>query len=108
MAKKPVSKIAKGSAGRKNHGPKRHLHHEIYPKALRMSIADCGVLDKYNDFSSFCLALQARKVRGNYAAAWYDFKRIGKTDKYGNWIANRQEQDEFLKRIAGKEYGDAK
>lgn len=97
MAKgKPTSKIAKGAKGRKNHGPKRHLHHDIAPKALRMATAKSGVFSKYYDYDSFCLAMQARGVRSNTQVMWDEFRRLGKVDKDGNWIDDRAAQKEFL------------
>ena len=74
MAKgKPTPKITKGAKGRKNHGPKRHLDHDIFPKALRMSMTSCGVLDKYGSYDSFCLAMQARGVRADFRIMWSEF-----------------------------------
>ena len=84
MAKgKPASKIAKGANGRKNHGPKRHLNHDVYPKALRMMFGRCGVLDKYSSFDSFCLSMQARGVRADMGLMWKAFREIPVNDKNG-------------------------
>ena len=97
MAKgKPSPKITKGAKGRKNHGPKRHLHHSIAPRALRMSIARDGALSKYDDYDSFCLALQARGVRSNTQALWTEFRTLGKVDQNDNWIADRAAQNKFF------------
>lgn len=99
MAKgKPTNKIAKGANGRKNHGPKRFLHHDIYPKATRMDIASSGALSKYDDFSSFCLAMQARGVRSDLDLMWGKFKSIKMIkNANGEWIFNRVAQDQFFK-----------
>lgn len=97
MAKgKPSPKITKGAKGRKNHGPKRHLHHSISPKALRMQIAGTGVLSKYNDYDSFCLAMQARGVRSNTQIMWAEFCRLGKKDQNGGWVEDRAAQKAFF------------
>lgn len=60
MAKKPVSKIAKGSNGRRVHGPKTHIHHSIQPKALRHNISQSGLLSKYYDYESWQRACVSR------------------------------------------------
>ena len=84
MAKgKPTSKIAKGANGRKNHGPKRHLQHDIFPKSLRMEIGKSGLFSKYDSFDSFCVAMQARNVRADYHLMWAEFRSIKTTDASG-------------------------
>ena len=86
MAKgKPSPKVTKGAKGRKNHGPKRHLHHSLEPKAMRLTISRTGVLSKYDDYESFCVSLQARGVRSNTQVLWTEFCHLG-----GNAAAQRQ------------------
>lgn len=98
MAKgKPTSKLAKGASGRKNHGQKRFLHHEFSPKATRMSLAACGVLSKYSNYESFCLAMQGRGIRANHPALWNRFQSIKMVAKDGDWVYNRAAQDEFFR-----------
>lgn len=71
MAKgKGGKSVNKGTKGRKNHGPKTHIHHSIAPKALRQVIGACGGLSKYDDFDSWYLACSAR---GNNRATYNDF-----------------------------------
>lgn len=112
MAKgKPTSKIAKGAQGRKNHGPKRFLHHDFYPAASCMHLAACGVLDKYSNYESFCLALQARGIRNNHSLMWTRFQAIKMIVKDGELICNRAAQDEFFrnaKQIAAEIAGEEK
>ena len=97
MAKgKPASKITKGAKGRKNHGPKRHLHHNIEPKATRMAFARAGVLSKYDDYESFYLSLQARGVRTNTQSLWYEFCGLTKKNEEGELVADRAAQKAFL------------
>lgn len=91
MAKgKPTSKISKGASGRKNHGPKRYLNHDIQPKALRMSIAKSGALSKYHSFDSFCLYLQSKGVRADYRMLWAEFRAIKTFDKNGEPLPDAQ------------------
>lgn len=92
MAKgKPTSKIAKGASGRKNHGPKRHLNHDIAPKALRMYIERCGALDKFGSFDSFCLSMQARGVRADYRLMWNEFSKCKNRDEQVAFFANAKQ-----------------
>jgi len=109
MAKgKPVSKVSKGANGRKNHGPKRHLDHDVFPKATRMAIAKTGVLNKYSSFDDFCISMQARGVRADYKLLWARFCTIPCTDRAAQreFFANVKQiaQDEMKKL---KKTGDA-
>ena len=89
MAKgKPASKISKGTNGRKNHGPKRHLDHDAFPKATRMELAKMGLLSKYYSFDGFCLSMQSRGVRADYKLLWARFCMIPNN--------NRAAQREFF------------
>ena len=85
MAKgKPTSKIAKGANGRKNHGPKRHLQHDIFPKSLRMEIGKSGLFSKYDSFDSFCVAMQARNVRADYRLMWLPGAKVAMKEFFDN------------------------
>ena len=75
---------------RKNHGPKRHLHAGFKP--LVHEFGRDGVLTKYGDYESFCLACAARGVKNFLKELWADFTLIG--GKLG-----RKGQDEYLKNI---------
>lgn len=99
MAKgKPTSKIAKGASGRKNHGPKRHLHHGFGPKALRQEMAKTGIFSKYTNFESFCLAMQARGVKADLHIMWDEFRKIPLIRlEDGEYIANRAAENNFFK-----------
>ena len=112
MAKgKPTSKIAKGAKGRKNHGPKRFLHHDFYPKATRMNLASCGVFNKYSNYESFCLAMQSRGIRTDHPILWNRFQSIKMVAKDGDWVYNRAAQDEFFrnaKQIAAEIHAEEK
>ena len=102
MAKgKPTPKIAKGTNGRKNHGPKRHLHHDIGPKAFRQMMGTTGLLNKYHNFESFCLAMQARGVRADMEVMWAEFRRIPYIERAdGSLGPNRAAEKEFFKNAA--------
>jgi hypothetical protein len=50
-----------GSGLRKNHGPKRHLFHELKP--MVHVIAQSGLLSKYYAYESWALACQARGIK---------------------------------------------
>lgn len=99
MAKgKPASKIAKGAKGRKNHGPKRHLDHDIFPKAMRMEMGKAGLLSKYSSYDDFCVSMQARGVRADYKLLWAEFRALPVMDKKGNLLPNAREiQNNFFK-----------
>lgn len=102
MAKgKPASKVSKGANGRKNHGPKRHLDHDIFPKATRMGIAKTGLLSKYYSFDGFCVSMQARGVRADYKLLWARFCAIPCSDRAAQreFFANAKQiaQDEMKK-----------
>lgn len=89
MAKgrKPAVRAA---AVHKNHGPKRHLFHDIYPKATRIEMTNMGLCTKYNHFDSFVLALQARGIKRDYELYWSRFCALG---------GDRKKQDEFFKNV---------
>ena len=60
--------MAKGKGGSKSsggphkkHGPKRKLFKEFKP--MIKAFADAGLLDKYHNYESFCLACNARGKR---------------------------------------------
>ncbi len=90
MAKKPSPKTAKGFEHKK-HGPKRHLNHDYFPQALRMDMAQHGVLTKYNSFDSFCVSMQARGVRADYKLLWAEFRALKTMDKNGEPLPNARE-----------------
>ena len=60
---------------RKRHGPKRKLFHE-YTSTARLAMARGGVLSKYNDFESFCLALAARGIREKVTDMKFRWKKF--------------------------------
>lgn len=86
--KKPTSALSKGAKGRKNHGPKTHIHHDIYPKALRVAIAKCGVLTKYDNYDSWKLAVSAR---GGRNLAYNEFANFV--------VLTREQKDEYFRNI---------
>ena len=103
MAKGKVSsKIAKGAKGRKNHGPKRHLNHDVAPKALRMSLERRGAMTKYYSFDSFCVALNERKFRADFKLLWQDFSTVRPQgqetyrDAQNRWFKEVQERATIL------------
>lgn len=98
MAKgKKTPTMATRTYVRKNHGPKRHLHRDIYPKALRNSMELAGAMTKYFDYDSFCVALQARNVRADYKLMWNKFSNLKIVDANGRITAAA---DEFFKDAA--------
>ena len=60
MAKGKGKKSA-SSGPHKKHGPKKHLHKDYKP--MIKAFADCGLLTKYNDYESWCIACNARGKR---------------------------------------------
>ena len=60
---------ARGAAiQHKNHGPKRHQF-RAYTKCGRASMPR-GLLNKYWDYESFCMALAGHGVTHDFAARW--------------------------------------
>lgn len=102
MAKgKVTNKTAKGAKGRKNHGPKRHLHHGFGPKALRRELSKTGIFSKYTDFESFCLAMQSRGVKSELGLMWSEFRKIPLIRlSNGEYVTNRAAEDNFFKQAA--------
>ena len=58
---KGKSTVSTGPKLRKSHGPKRHLH--SWTGAMKWQFGKMGMLSKYNDYDSFCLACNARGKR---------------------------------------------
>ena len=54
---------------RKNHGPKRHLHAGYKPMVWQLSQCN-GLLNKYNNYESFCIACSDRGVKTNLKELW--------------------------------------
>lgn len=80
---------------RKRHGPKRHLHAGLKPMVHQF--AAFGILNKYNDYESFCISCADRGVKNNLKELWNDYLMV--KAKGGT-----KAQDEFLKFI--KEHND--
>lgn len=78
-----------GSSGgpHKKHGPKRHLFKEFKP--MIKAFADAGLLDKYHNYESFCLACNARGKRNPTRQEFNEFRLLA-ADK----------QKEYFKAIA--------
>lgn len=87
MAARGKKPAAPRAVVHKNHGPKRHLFHDIQPKGTRMMMESLGLCDKYHHFDSFVLALQARGVKRDYEAQWQRFCLLG---------GDRAKQDQFF------------
>ncbi len=68
-----MAKGKKTSSGgpRKSHGPKKHLFK--WYKPMIKSMADTGILSKYYDFDSFCLACVARGKRNPTKSDFNEF-----------------------------------
>lgn len=76
---------------RKRHGPKRHLHAGLKP--LIWAYAQCGgLLNKYNNYESFCISCADRGVKNNLRELWNNY--LAAKAKGGT-----KAQDEFLKTI---------
>lgn len=72
-ARKPVKVTAPVKQKvRKNHGPKRHMFHD-YSSTIRLAYGRAGILNKYYNFESFALALNARGIRENLKERWTAF-----------------------------------
>lgn len=65
-----------GSSGgpHKKHGPKRKLFKEFKP--MIKAFADAGLLDKYHNYESFCLACNARGKRNPTRAEFTEFTHL--------------------------------
>lgn len=68
---------SKASAGpHKKHGPKRKLFKEYKP--MIKAFADAGLLTKYNNYESFCLACNARGKRNPTRREFTEFTYLTK------------------------------
>ena len=73
---KGKGKAKTGSAGpHKKHGPKKKMFHK-YSKTMRMEMARCGMLTKYNDRESFEASCTARGVKNITNELWNDFRKL--------------------------------
>lgn len=65
-----------GSSGgpHKKHGQKRHLFKEFKP--MIKAFADAGLLDKYHNYESFCLACNARGKRNPTKFEFNEFRLL--------------------------------
>ena len=79
MAKGKGKGRVAGGGQHKNHGPKRHMH--SWCGALKSEYAKAGVLNKYNDFESWQLAMAARGNRKATEAEFYAFSNLSMEDK---------------------------
>lgn len=87
MAKgKGKSTASSGPRLRKNHGPKRHMFKDYKPMVWQFG--KMGLLTKYNNFESFCLACSARGKRN---PTMNDFTQFMTLDKKG--------KDEYFKNL---------
>ena len=78
-----------GSSGgpRKSHGPKRKLFKEFKP--MIKAFADAGLLDKYHNYESFCLACNARGKRNPTRREFTEFTYL-----------TREKQKEYFESIS--------
>ena len=76
-----------GSSGgpRKSHGPKRKLFKEFKP--MIKTIAAAGLLDKYHNYESFCLACNARGKRNPSKQEFQEFTHLPH-DKQKEYFTN--------------------
>lgn len=63
---------------RKDHGPKRHLHAGFKPMVWQFSQCS-GLLNKYNNYESFCIACNDRGVKTNLKELWNMYFLCGTT-----------------------------
>lgn len=73
MAKGKGKKVSSGGP-RKPHGPKKHLHKDYKP--MIKAFADCGLLTKFNDYESWCIACNARGKRITTKEEFKDFSAL--------------------------------
>jgi hypothetical protein len=78
-----------GSSGgpRKSHGPKRKLFKEFKP--MIKAFADAGLLDKYHNYESFCLACNTRGKKNPTRREFTEFTYL-----------TREKQNEYFKSIS--------
>ncbi len=72
---KGKGKVSSGGPHKK-HGPKRKLFAEFKPMIKAM--ADAGLLSKYNNYESFCLACSARGKRNPTHYEFVEFTYLTK------------------------------
>lgn len=89
MAKGKKKSVASGGPHKK-HGQKRKLHH-CWSSTMRMHLAKAGLLDKYNNYESWTLAIQSR---GKRDASKNDFNEFVKLSS--------EEKDNYFKNIKKK------
>jgi len=90
MAKgKGKSTASAGPRLRKNHGPKRHLHSWAGP--MKWQFGKLGMLTKYNDYESFCLACAARGKRN-----------VNKQDFNSFVVLPQDKKEEYFKNLSKK------
>ena len=70
----------------KQHGPKRKMFH-AYPKTMRITLGQAGVLSKYYDRESFSQACQARGVRAITDTMWDTFSALRSIAAKDEWFA---------------------
>ena len=76
MAKGKGGKAAPAAAKqRKNHGPKRKMHH-CWSSTMRMHFAKAGLLDKYHNYESWQQACQAKGKRNTTINDWNEFVKL--------------------------------
>lgn len=88
--------MAKGKGGskssggpHKSHGPKRHLFKEFKP--MVHLFAKAGLLSKYNNYESFCLACSARGKRNPTRKDFSEFVGL-----------SREKQKEYFASLSSK------
>ena len=87
MAKGKGKKSAASGGPHKKHGPKRKLFKEFKP--MIKAFADAGLLTKYNNYESFCLACNARGKRNPTREEFNEFR-----------LLPLEKQKEFFKSLA--------
>lgn len=63
----------------KKHGPKRHLFKDYKPMVT--VFAEAGLLDKFNCYDSFMLAMMARGHKNGIEYLWERYKYLSKAEK---------------------------
>lgn len=83
-----MAKPKKGSSSgpRKNHGPKRKLFKEFKP--MIHAFAKAGLLTKYNNYESWCLACGARGKKDTSKSEFSKFV-----------VLSRKEQEAYFKAL---------
>ena len=86
MAKGKGKKVA-GAGPRRTHGPKKKMFH-CWSSTMRLSLANAGLLNKYNNFEAWQQACQAKGNRTATKSKFNEFIRL-----------TREEQDSYFAKL---------